>query len=146
MRRHNLVGVMPYGLKRSDLQLLAQAKLEDAKLLLQERRFSNAYYLAGYAVEFGLKSCIARQVTPETIPNKDFLNNVFRHDFKALLSIAGLAGEIKKMQDSDSSFSANWALVAEWQPEVRYQSKDSYSAQILINAVEGVMPWIKQYW
>ena len=39
------------GLKREDLQANAQAKLDDAVILLQQGRFSNAYYLAGYAVE-----------------------------------------------------------------------------------------------
>ena len=52
---------MANGYKRVDLQALAQAKLDDAKLLFDNGRFSNAYYLAGYAVELGLKACIARQ-------------------------------------------------------------------------------------
>ncbi len=104
---------MQYGLKRSDLQILAQAKLDDAKILLQASSFSNAYYIAGYAVEIGLKACIARQVTPETIPNKNFLQKVLNHEFMTLVSLAGLAVELKTKQDSDSSFSAHWALVSE---------------------------------
>jgi hypothetical protein len=37
---------------------LAEAKLEDAKLLLSAGRAANAYYLAGYAVELGTWSFI----------------------------------------------------------------------------------------
>lgn len=88
LQRESSVDVMPYGLKRSDLQLLAQAKLDDAKILLQASSFSNAYYIAGYAVEIGLKACIARQVTPETIPNKNFLQKVLNHEFMTLVSLA----------------------------------------------------------
>jgi hypothetical protein len=64
---------MPYGLKRTDLQALARAKFNDAELLFQHGRFSNAYYLAGYTIEIGLKACIAAQVSAETIPDKAFL-------------------------------------------------------------------------
>jgi hypothetical protein len=38
---------MGLGYKRTDLRAMAQAKLDDAILLLQHGRFSNAYYLAG---------------------------------------------------------------------------------------------------
>jgi hypothetical protein len=93
-----------------------------------------------------LKACIARQVTPETIPHKIFLQNVLNHDFMKLVSLAGLAVALKNKKDTDSSFSAHWALVSEWKPDVRYESKDHHSAQLLIDAVDGVMPWIKVYW
>jgi HEPN domain-containing protein len=63
---------MGSGQKRSELQTRAQAKLDDAILLLQHGRYTNAYYIAGYAVELGLKACIAAQIDAETIPDKAF--------------------------------------------------------------------------
>ena len=63
-----------------------------------------------------------------------------------LASLAGLAVELKNKQDPDSSFSAHWAPVSKWKPDAGYETKDSHAAQLLIIAVEGVMPWIKQYW
>lgn len=141
---------MPYGLKRADLQALAQAKLDDAQLLFEHARFSNSYYLAGYAVEIGLKACIARQVNAETIPDKYFLNNVLKHEFLKLIALAGLATALKEQQDRDPSFAAKWAIVSEWSPDARYESKDPCSAQVMLHALlhpdSGVFKWIRAYW
>jgi hypothetical protein len=43
---------------RTDLQKLARVRLGDAKVLLKAKRWPAAYYLAGYAVECGLKACV----------------------------------------------------------------------------------------
>jgi hypothetical protein len=61
---------MALGLKGTNLKALAQAKLDDAILLFDNKRYSNAYYLAGYAIELALKACIAKQFVADTIPDK----------------------------------------------------------------------------
>lgn len=138
------------GLKREDLQANAQAKLDDAIILLQHRRFSNAYYLAGYAVEIGLKACIAAQISAETIPDKAFIKRILDHDFMALVGLAGLAKALKDQEDQDDVFGANWALVCEWSPDSRYESSDPTSAQTIVSAINdpnsGVFSWIKTLW
>lgn len=53
---------------RSDLQKLAAERIADAKALLAMKRWSAAYYLAGYAVECGLKACIAKLTKAEEFP------------------------------------------------------------------------------
>ena len=137
------------GHNRTELQKIAEGKLEDACLLLQHHRYSNSYYLAGYAVEIGLKACIAAQVTRETVPGKTFLQKFFSHDFDALIGLAGLASE-KKRQLKSPNFQANWAIVSEWTPDTRYEAMDVTSAQTMIQAITipefGVMQWIKQHW
>jgi HEPN domain-containing protein len=141
---------MPYGMKRVDLQKIAQAKLDDATLLLQHGRHSNAYYLAGYAVEIGLKACIAAQVSAETIPDKSFINRILKHEFPVLLGLAGLARPLQERQDKDPLFAANWAIVSEWVPDTRYEVKDAMTAQLMLTAISdeqaGVLQWIKAYW
>ena len=47
-------------LQRTELQAIANAKLQDAELLFQNGRHSNAYYLFGYAAEIAIKSRISR--------------------------------------------------------------------------------------
>ncbi len=47
-------------MNRIDLQQLARARLREAEALLNAGEWSGAYYLAGYAVECGLKACIAK--------------------------------------------------------------------------------------
>jgi hypothetical protein len=78
-------------LPRSTLQGLAIAKIEDARLLFENARYSNAYYLFGYGIELALKACIARQIIAETIPDKTILNRFLTHKFVDLVALAGLA-------------------------------------------------------
>lgn len=141
---------MSQGQKRTDLQAYAQAKLDDATFLLQNGRYSNAYYLAGYAVELGLKACIAGHIDAHTIPSKEFIKNILRHEFKNLVGLAGLATELKNQEDKDPDFAANWAIVSEWSPDARYETRDITSAQFIITAIahpnSGVLQWIKTYW
>lgn len=141
---------MGFGLKRRDLQAYADAKLDDAVILLNNRRYANAYYLAGYAVELGLKACIARHIVGETIPDKAFITKIFDHNLSTLTGLAGLKPELKKQIDRDSEFAANWAIVSEWSPDARYEAKDVSSTQFLINAIahekSGVLQWIRTHW
>ncbi|CCV07721.1 conserved hypothetical protein [Mesorhizobium metallidurans STM 2683] len=63
-------------LERATLQAIANAKLRDAELLFQNERFSNAYYLFGYAAEIAIKSRISRLFSPDTIPDKKFAQDM----------------------------------------------------------------------
>ena len=63
---------MAYGLKRTDMQSIVQAKVDDAHLLFQNGRFSNSYYLAGYAIEIALKACIAAQISAEYLTRTSY--------------------------------------------------------------------------
>ena len=72
----------------------------------------NISYLAGYAVEIGLKACIAAQISAETIPDKALIEKVFKHKFPTLVGLAGLGTRLKERQDADPEFAANWALVS----------------------------------
>ena len=141
---------MGLGHKRTDLQAFAQAKLDDACILFQNKRYSNAYYLAGYAVELGLKACIAAQMNAETIPDKAFIKKILDHQFPVLIGLAGLATELKDQKDRDPVFAASWAIASEWSPDVRYESRDVTSAQTIITAIahpeSGVLQWIKTHW
>lgn len=141
---------MGLGSKRTDLQANAQAKIDDACILLQNGRYSNAYYLAGYAVELGLKACIAVQINAETIPDKAFIKKIFDHKFSILIGLAGLVKELKDQEDKDPVFGSNWAIVSEWSPDARYEPRDITSAQSIITAIahpeSGVLQWIKTHW
>ncbi len=138
------------GLKRGDLRANAQAKLDDAVILLRGGRHSNAYYLARYAVEIGLKACVATQVSAETIPDKAFIKNILNHQFRVLIGLAGLSGSLKDEEDRDQAFAANWAIALQWEPDSRHEAIDSISAQLLVDAIanpqSGVLRWIKAHW
>lgn len=137
-------------MRRSDLQLIAQAKIDDAILLLESGRASNSYYLAGYSIEIGLKACIAKQISSDTIPDLAFVRSIYSHSIGELVKVAGLASRLKRQQDDDKTFAANWAIVCEWGPDERYNVIDIGTAQLMISAVvdpkNGVLQWIKAHW
>lgn len=137
-------------MRRLDLQALAQAKLDDAILLLKNQRAGNSYHLAGYCVELGLKACIARQIAADTIPDKSILGGVLTHEFDKLLGLAGLKDELRTAQKKDAELAANWGIAARWTPESRYRNIVLIEAQYLVQAIadvdHGVLRWIRQYW
>lgn len=141
---------MAQGTTRKELQRLSDAKIADAALLFHNQRWANAFYLAGYALELGLKACAARQFVAEAIPDKKFVNSLHTHRFDDLVGLAGLRSELRSKQDQDSAFAANWGIAAEWTPEARYETNDKSSAHFLINALadteHGVLPWIRLHW
>lgn len=138
------------GYQRSELQRLAEEKLEDAWLLASHSRWSNAYYLGGYAVELALKACIARQFRENTLPDPDLARNVYVHDFGKLVRLADLNVDLKRRQANDPQFGANWSTISEWNESTRYESIDSFTCQVLLKAVaeseSGVLQWLKQHW
>lgn len=141
---------MGFGLRRTDLQANAQRKFDDAIVLLGNKSPSNAYYLAGYAIELGLKACVAAQLSPQTIPDKAIIKRILDHNFNVLVGLAGLADELKRTQAADLDFAANWAVVSEWSPDARYETIDTMSAQTLVEAIgndrSGVLKWIRTHW
>jgi len=75
---------------RTDLQNLANERIAEAKILLDAGKWSGAYYLAGYAVEFGLKACIAKLMKSEEFPDKNFSAKCWVHDIEPLVDLARL--------------------------------------------------------
>jgi HEPN domain-containing protein len=137
-------------LTKNDLEKLAQVRLEDAIFLLKANRSSSAYYLAGYAVELALKSCIAKLIQPNTIPDKAFLNSVYTHKLDSLLSSAGLRPLFDTNIKADPQFAAYWAIVNNWSEESRYEFWDSITATTMLEAIidpaHGVFQWVKMQW
>ena len=141
---------MSVAVKRIELQALAQSKLDDSLLLLTNSRFSNAYYLAGYAVELGLKACIAKQFVADAIPDLQLVKDTHTHKLDQLIGTAGLRIELLKEQKSDKLFNEYWGIAVRWSSDSRYDSTDKMLAQYLMTAIaddkHGVMRWIKSYW
>lgn len=135
---------------RADLQATAQEKIDDAVHLLAAGRFSNAYYLAGYAVEIGLKACIARTFISDAIPDRKFVQDIHVHDLPKLVGLAGLNADLRRLLSSNTRFSSHWGHVVRWSPETRYTGSDAAAARSLIDAVsdgnDGVLSWIRTVW
>lgn len=137
-------------MKKSEFQALSQAKIDDAVVLLLNGRPSNAYYLAGYAIEFAIKACISTQFSADDIPDARLVRDVYTHDLVRLIGLAGLKQILEKDIAANSSFAANWGIVKDWSEASRYESFTVGDAQYLISAItnpnDGVLPWIKMHW
>lgn len=124
--------------------------MKEAKALMGLGLHDGAYYLAGYAVECGLKACIAKRTLPHDFPSKELVQGLYTHVPRELLVKAGLVSEMDSHATADSQFRANWKLVTQWSAESRYNVHSWEDADALITAVgdsrHGVMAWIKRYW
>ena len=140
---------------RLEWQQLAEGRILDAQAHLAPGvgRWSAAYYLAGYAVECGLKACVLARVAafPDLIyRDRNFSNSAWTHDLEALLIVA----DLKVSRDSDAlanpTFYTHWQRVKQWNEKARYQQKTQAEAQYLFDAItdakDGVMQWIRARW
>jgi HEPN domain-containing protein len=123
----------------------------DARALLRARRYSAAYYMAGYAVECALKACIAKRTKRHDFPDKKIANDSYTHDLTRLVGIAGLKSELDAVYASDKTFERHWNVVCDWSEEDRYNlSISGEDAVDLYNAItrrrNGVMTWLRNHW
>lgn len=132
------------------MRKLANLRLRDAEVLLSERRYDGAYYLAGYAVECGLKACIAKQTRRGDFPDKTRAQKVFTHDLDDLLALAGLRPQLDIDGRTDPDLELNWAIAKDWDEQRRYTRSTKTEANDILDAISdpahGVMPWIRKRW
>ncbi|MGE3267766.1 MAG: HEPN domain-containing protein [Chloroflexota bacterium] len=137
-------------MNRRDFRRLAEMRLADAQVLLANRRYAAAYYLAGYAVECGLKACIARQYGRYEFPPKNVPGTLYIHDLGKLATNEKLAGALDTQKRSVPRFASNWVIVTTWNEDSRYRNWTKEEAHELIDArtevPDGVMEWIRQLW
>jgi hypothetical protein len=140
---------------RADWQQMAEEKLLAADALLAASKWASAYYLAGFAVELGLKSCVLSRLAgfPELIfeeKNKKHSEKCWTHELDTLLDLAGLKGDLAAAKKATPALAANWAIVMNWRNDRRYEMKTPTDAQALYSALTyptmGVMQWIKARW
>jgi hypothetical protein len=123
-------------ISKQALKTLVFIREKDAKALFEKRRYSAAIYMAGYAIEIGLKYEICKMYFfskgfPESkiefqsyFPQRgkkyllktiESIGEIRHHDLQLLLSYSGLEFKIKSM------FLSEWNLISGWKPEMRYR-------------------------
>ena len=134
---------------RRQFQILADARLRDAEVLLGNRRFAGAYYLAGYSVECAIKACIAKRTRKSEFPPRE-APKFYTHDLWALLKMSGLSDQYGEARRDNPDLGSNWSVVDAWSEDSRYETHTQREATELLNAVSdsdnGVLPWLKRYW
>jgi HEPN domain-containing protein len=138
-------------MNRSDLQIIAEMRVEDARTLLAAGRYDGAYYLAGYAVECALKACIAKQIRQYDFPDKKVVLDSYVHDLTKLVGVSGIKHVMAAELQANKAFEANWTIVKDWSEEARYEHmRSEQEARDLFTAVtdanSGVLTWLKTQW
>ena len=138
-------------MNRTDLQLLADARVADAETLVQAGRWAAAYYLLGYAVECAIKASVARRFQQDEVPDKAVVDKFYTHRLDQLLSISGAKAGLEAKAAADSVFQVNWNTVRDWTEAARYDhSTTENKARDMLVAVadptSGVLPWLKTQW
>jgi HEPN domain-containing protein len=130
---------------RADFEKLIALRMSEAKLLLDQKDWDGAYYLAGYAVEFALKVRIISQLMKsDSFPDKKLAENFYKHELTLLRKLAELDDEM----DKDATVSLQWDIVKDWNEQSRYEiGRMEPEARDLYEAIEkGMLPWIKARW
>ncbi|MDY3561554.1 hypothetical protein R5W23_002832 [Gemmata sp. JC673] len=142
-------------MNRPHLQKLAEERLLDAQALLAAERWSAAYYLAGYTVECGLKSCVLRHLdaTGAIFTDAEYLKSLagcWTHDIEKLIKLAGLIIEFGKARQADPALDRFWAITKNWSETSRYKEAAENDARELVEAIthepNGVLRWIRTHW
>ena len=127
--------------------------MRDAAALLKARRWSAAYYLAGYAVECGLKACVVAYVKRNVdviFRDRRFSEKCWTHDFDELFKLAGLKARWDADVVANPALQNNWQVVENWTEAARYQRRTRAEAERLYQAItdpaNGVLPWIRNHW
>ena len=109
-------------MNRVDLQQLAGIRIVEASALLTlpVPMPDGAYYLAGYAVECGLKACIAKGYGPESWPEKEFVVKCHTHEIFALIRHAGLEAALNVAVAVNPAILTNLKIVKYWSESSRY--------------------------
>ena len=137
---------------RTQFQQLADVRVAEAEALIAKGLWAGAYYLAGYAVELGLKACILARVerTGIIFKEKRFSEDCWTHDIEKLLGLA----DLKTARDTDapagSQRAQHWATAKDWNEASRYELTSQAKAEALLKAItdqtDGVLTWIRQLW
>ena len=138
---------------RLEWQQLSERWLIDAKSLLDDQRWSAAYYLAGYAVECGLKACVLVHVaaSPEALfDDKKFSEKCWTHSILDLVKMADLEGARAADAVANTALGQNWLVMKDWSEKARYNTTSHQKAKKLYDAItdnaSGVMQWIRVRW
>ncbi len=139
-------------LTRVDLQRLAEIRIAEAGVILANGLWDGAYYLAGYAVECGLKACIMGYVerTGIIFEDKKYSEKCWTHDIEDLAGLADLEKHLYSELSTSSTFNVNWETAKKWTETSRYARSTEMQARAMYDAItdptHGVLTWIKRHW
>jgi HEPN domain-containing protein len=124
--------------------------LREAEALYNAGLYDGSVYLAGYAVELGLKARICRLLRVAEYP-VDIGQSFKIHNFGQLKLLAGLDPEINIKKNKE--LYDNWSKAVLWDPEQRYEPPGRYNAntaKAILDSIRarpnGILTWLSRRW
>lgn len=139
-------------MNRSDFQTLAEVRIREALVLLENQCYEGAYYLAGYAVECALKACIARNTNQYDFPpDRNTVNCIYSHNLEWLVNDAGLEDAHREEVRLNPTFADYWEVVVRWAETSRYETSIAMpdAAELCLAIYDQdnrVLSWLSQWW
>lgn len=136
---------------RKDLQEIAEMRINESGILIQNNAYAGAYYLAGYAIECALKACVAKQIRKHEFPDKKLILDSYSHDLEKLLHVSGLKTKFHEAINDNPELDVNWSIIKDWTVDARYdQSISEKRAKDLYDAIydnrNGLLEWLRVRW
>ena len=141
-------------MNRTQLKQLAEDRIQDAEHLLNGGRWAGAYYLAGYAVECGLKACILAFVQASgaaiIFEDRKYSEKCWTHDLEDLIKQANLKATWEADVAANTVLRDHWNVAINWNELSRYEQKTQKDARDLYDSItnhpDGVLAWIRIRW
>jgi len=136
-------------MNRTDFIKLTKIRLAESKILISRKKYSGAYYLCGYVIEYALKAYFAKQIKKSEFPDREAVNKMYQHSPADLMKASGLQKKFEDQLKVDKIFAVYWNTVKDWSEKARYEihsdkeAKDLYKA--IIDPSHGVLLWIEKY-
>jgi HEPN domain-containing protein len=142
---------------KKTLRELVDQKLKDADVLIKNRRYAAAIYLAGYALEIALKFKICKIFKfVQGFPEDKIEFSIYQNRAKSQRLLAGAITQVKEIRTHDLNkllfFSGKeyniklnylneWESAVSWNPEMRYKlqvylKKDALG---MVNAIKTII-------
>lgn|GEM_PF-168503 len=142
-----------------EIRDLANRRLEEAKVLIDNSFFEGAIYLAGYSVELSLKAKICDLIDIPDLFNfgnngikSDHTKSYRSHDLERLVLFSGLRNKLQSAKSEDIEIFKNWSVVCEWSEDKRYckcglNSKNEADrlVQAITDVSKGIKTWIERH-
>ena len=140
-----------------DIKNLADLRLEEAQILLNNEKTNGAFYLLGYTIELYLKYKICKLLNIDDLFDSKFSlkkyfegrNPFFSHDLNTLLVYSGLKMKFDVAKSENMVLSKTTSLLLDaWSEKSRYEvhpksKKDIQVSIDLLKDKNGLLLWIQ---
>lgn len=123
-------------LNQTLLRQIAEERLLEARALFDAKKWSGAYYIAGYALECGFKARIASYTQQYDFPDKDLAQKCYTYNLVRLREAADLESVFTTAARTNPVLNRHWGIVKDWNERARYRLYTEQEARLFLHAID----------